>query len=108
VVHCEICDLNRDYCQHGHEDREAVKAGQRRDAAAAVPLLRISPARLAHFPGCPHKGDDPDYSQWGELDTPNAWALLGAGQQLPATGGEVPSLVAVGRCRDCEDHGPWN
>lgn len=70
-------------------------------------VLRISPTGVAHFDGCPHKGDDPDYSRWGELDTPGAWQRLGNGEKLTATGGDRPDLVARRRCMDCAGHGPW-
>ena len=69
--------------------------------------LLVSPSNIAHFPQCPHKGDDPDYTRWAEIDTPNAWQRLGNGEQLPATGGARPDLIAMARCQDCIDHGPW-
>jgi hypothetical protein len=62
---------------------------------------------MAHFAGCPHKGDDPDYSRWAKLDVPSAWQRLGNGEKLQATGGEHPKLIAGSRCQDCESHGPW-
>jgi hypothetical protein len=31
----------------------------------------------------------------------------GNGEQLPATGGQSPSLTATDRCKDCVSHGPW-
>jgi hypothetical protein len=62
---------------------------------------------MAHFPGCPHKGDDPDFHDWGKLDIPKAWQRLGNGEHLPATGGERSDLVAISRCQTCLSHGPW-
>jgi hypothetical protein len=76
-------------------------------ATAAAGELLISRNGMAHFPGCPHKGDDPDYKRWATLDTPRAWERLGNGEQLHATGGERPDLVATSRCQDCVSHGPW-
>ena len=91
--------MDRDSCEHGLAER-------RRAASADASRLLISPNNMAHFPECPHK-DDSDYSRWAELDTPHAWERLGSGEQLPATGGARPDLVATTRCRDCVDHGPW-
>jgi hypothetical protein len=62
---------------------------------------------MAHFPGCPHKGDDPDFSYWGSLDLPQAWQLLGNGEHLLATGRKRSDLVATSRCQTCLGHGPW-
>jgi len=52
----------------------------------------ISPSGIAHIPQCPHKGDDPDYSRWAEIDTPDAWQRLGNGEHVRATGGSCPDL----------------
>jgi hypothetical protein len=101
AVYCELCDLDRDSCPHGLADRRA-ESGRR------VPRLLISPSNQAHFPGCPHKGDDVDYSDWGELDTAEAWQRLANGEHLPATGGARRDRIAIARCRDCVDHGPWS
>jgi len=100
MAYCELCDMDRKFCEHGLADR-------RRSAATIVRELLISPNGMAHFPGCPHKGDDPDYSHWASIDTPGAWGRLGNGEQLAANGGSCSSLVARTRCRDCVDHGPW-
>jgi hypothetical protein len=100
MAYCELCDMDRQFCEHGLAER-------RRYAAAIVPKLLISPNGMAHFPGCPHKGGDPDYDRWAELDMPRAWERLGNAEQLPATGGKSPSLIATTRCQDCVSHGPW-
>ena len=100
VAYCELCDMDRAYCVHGLAERRAT-------ASVGVTSLLISPRGMAHFPGCPHKGDDPDYSDWAELDVPRAWERLGNGEQLRATGGARPDRVASARCEDCVDHGPW-
>jgi hypothetical protein len=92
--------MDREFCEHGLMDR-------RGSAVTNVRELLISPAGMAHFPGCPHKGNDPDYSHWASIDTPRAWERLGNGEQLAATGGICLGLVATIRCRDCADHGPW-
>jgi len=98
VVYCEQCDMEREFCQHGLDDK--------RPRAATGELL-ISPNGMAHLPGCPHKGDDPDFSGWAELNLPDAWQRLGNGEQLQATGGQRLDLVAKSRCRDCVSHGAW-
>lgn len=100
MAYCELCEMEREFCVHG--------MGDRRETAMAVAVeLLISPNGMAHFPGCPHKGDHPDYSRWAELNVPGAWQLLGNGEHLPATGGKNPGLVATSRCQDCVGHGPW-
>jgi len=100
VPFCDLCEMDRSYCVHGlGEHRRAV--------SASVSTVLVSPSGIAHFPQCPHKGDDPDYSRWAEIDTPNAWERLGNGDQLSATGGSCPDLIVKGRCLDCIDHGPW-
>ncbi len=86
VAYCDLCEMDRSYCVHGLAER-------RRGASASAPTLLISPNNIAHFPRCPHKGDDPDYSRWGEIDTPNAWQRLGNGEQLT----QQPDHVAVAR-----------
>ena len=96
---CEIDDLPLAQCEHGLKVRQVARA--------QVSVLQISPAGYAHFPGCAHKGDDPDMSRWAELDTPGSWTRLANGEQMPATGGARPDLVATTRCLDCVDHGPW-
>ena len=92
--------MDRAYCEHGRADRPHAAS------ATAVKLL-ISPNSMAHFPGCPHKGDDRDFGRWAELDAPDAWARLGSGEHLRATGCNRPSLIAETRCRDCVERGPW-
>jgi hypothetical protein len=100
MAYCERCDMDRAYCEHG--------LAEKRQAAITAPVkLLISPSGMAHFPGCPHKGDDPDYDRWAELETPGSWARLGNGEHIRATGGNRPDLVAAARCRDCVQHGPW-
>jgi hypothetical protein len=87
MAYCELCDMDHEFCEHGLTDRRA-------SAAAITRQLLISPNGMAHFPGCPHKGDDPDYSRWATLDTSRAWERLGNGERLEATGGEHSSLIA--------------
>jgi hypothetical protein len=100
MADCELCEMDREFCEHGLAERRRADTQVDRE-------LRISPRGMAHFPGCPHKGDDPDYRRWATLDTPRAWERLGNGEQLLATGGERPGLVARSRCQDCVSHGPW-
>ena len=100
MAYCDLCEMNREFCEHG-------LAEQRRAVTAVAGELLISPNGMAHFPGCPHKGGDPDYSRWAKLDTPRAWERLGNGEPLQATGGERLDLVGRSRCQDCVSHGPW-
>lgn len=100
MTYCDLCEMDLNYCEHGLAER-------RQSASVHSTILLISPSKMAHFPGCFHKGDDQDYSRWAELDTPQAWQRLGNGEQLPATGGNRPELIAETRCPDCEAHGPW-
>jgi hypothetical protein len=48
--------------------------------------LLISPNGMAHFPGCPHKSDDPGYGRCAEFDTPRAWERLGNREHVQAAG----------------------
>lgn len=93
MAYCDLCELDREFCEHG-------LAEKRRNAAAGASGLLISPSGIAHFSGCPHKGDDRDYSRWAALNVPRAWERLGNGEQLQATGGRRPGLTATDRCRD--------
>jgi hypothetical protein len=101
MAYCERCETERAYCEHGLAERRQAAS------SSAASLLLISPRGMAHFPGCPHKGDDPDYDHWAELDTSGAWTRLSNGEQIRATGGNRSDLVAEARCRDYVDHGPW-
>lgn len=100
MAYCDLCELDREFCEHG-------LAEKRRNAAARASGLLISPNGIAHFSGCPHKGDDRDYSRWAELNVPRAWERLGNGEQLQVTLGRRPGLTATDRCKDCVSHGPW-
>jgi hypothetical protein len=100
VLNNALCDMDREFCEHGLAER-------RRNAAATASGLLISPNGIAHFAGCPHKGDHDDYSRWAELNASRAWERLGNGEQLKATGGLNPGLTATDRCKDCVSHGPW-
>jgi hypothetical protein len=88
------------FCEHGLAQRRA-------ETVAKIDYLLISPRSMAHLPGCPHKGDDPDLSHWAELNTPGAWQRLANGESLIATGGARPDRMATHRCSDCVEHGPW-
>lgn len=100
MTYCELCELLLDHCPHG-------ATAARNDRMASSRLVLVSPTGTAHFPGCYHKGDDPDFSQWGEIDGPGIWQRLGNGDKIPVTGGSNMRLVARGRCEHCIDHGPW-
>ena len=73
MAHCDLCEMDRAFCEHGLAER-------RRNATATATGLLISPSGIAHFAGCPHKGDHQDYSKWGELNAPRAWELPGNGE----------------------------
>lgn len=96
---CELCDLDREQCEHGLAERQAQA---QRHAG-----LRVSPRGIAHFDGCPHKGDDHDYERWGELPDPSAWQRLGNGEHPEVQDGRGERLVVTARCADCVEHGPW-
>jgi hypothetical protein len=100
MAYCEHCDMSRESCPHGVAERPAA-------TAPSASFLRISPRGMAHFPGCSHKGDDPNLDNWATLDVPEAWQRLGNGEHLHATGGERRDLVAISRCQTCMNHGPW-
>jgi hypothetical protein len=87
VAYCDLCEMDRSFCVHGLEDR-------RQAASSNASALLVSPRGMAHFSGCPHKGDDRDYSRWAEITSPNAWQRLGNGEELQATGGSNPDLIA--------------
>ncbi len=100
MAYCELCDLERVYCEHGRQDRKE-------EESAVVQELWISRTNMAHFPRCPHKEGDSDYSGWATLNTPGAWQRLANGEKLPATGGARPDRIATTRRLRCIDHGPW-
>lgn len=92
---CERCDLPVGQCEHTRAPK--------RQAQPEPDLILISPREMAHIPGCPHKGDDPDYSNWAEIrNIPRAWERIGNGEALDATGGANKNLQAKIRCKDCE------
>ena len=98
---CPLCETPLNFCEHGLQTKQ-------KERAASATLL-ISPRGMAHFAGCPHKGqDDDDFALWAELDTLGAWVRLGNGEKMRATGGQRMDLVASSRCRDCVGHGPWS
>jgi hypothetical protein len=75
LAFCELCDMECEFCEHGLVER-------RTRVVAISRLLLISPNGMVYFSGCPHKGDDPDYRRWAELDmrrarndweTANSW-----------------------------------
>lgn len=96
---CEIGELEQGTCEHSYKTERT-----RRSIGA---LILISASSQAHFDGCPHKGDDPNMSNWGELETENAWMQLGNGEHLQANRGQRPDRIATSRCRDCIEYGPW-
>lgn len=97
---CELCELPLEHCTHGRK-----AAGDARLAAAT--LIQVSPTGTAHFPGCSHKGDDPDFSKWGEIEGTGTWQRLANKEEVPATTDGRRKLVAKRRCEHCVEHGPW-
>lgn len=89
MAYCDLCEMDREFCEHGLAER-------RRNAAATASGLLVSPNGIAHFAGCPHKGDHQDYSRWAELNARRAWERLGNGERLRATGGPQPSPCSCG------------
>ena len=73
---------------------------------SAVVVL-VSPQDYAHFPGCPHKGADPDMSMWGKISEPGAWDQLRDGREMTAVFAGWTETKAWRRCKDCVAHGPW-
>ncbi|MGY1812856.1 hypothetical protein [Blastococcus sp. SYSU D00820] len=100
-LRCDRCDLPLAYCVHGKQATDAARA-------ARVEWLEVSPARVAHYPGCPHK-DDTDFTRWGRIEqqAPRAWERIGNGATVASDAGARVGLEAVSRCRDCLGHGPW-
>src|SRR3954447_24920764 len=90
---CDLFDLDRSMCVHGTAER-------RRTREPVGPVL-ISPRGYAHLEGCMHNTES-DFTTWGVIDTPDPWHRLGNGEQLAATGGGNPRLIARERCRTCE------
>ena len=99
-VRCELCDLPLTQCEHGRPAPPRPSVPQQ---------LEVSPAHKAHFPGCPHKGDDEDLSRWGLITTGTAaaWQALGNRQVVATNAGSRVGLIANGRCTTCDDHGAW-
>jgi hypothetical protein len=96
----DTCEMDRQYCEHGLEERRGA-------SSAVVSELPIAPSGKAPFPGCPHKGDHPDYSRRATLETPRAQERQANGENLGGTGGGRPDLIATARRKDCVDYGPW-
>jgi alkylated DNA nucleotide flippase Atl1 len=75
---------SRSYAGHGRRFPEMSRGEPHSSeltqpsTAASTTRLLISPRGIAHFPECPHKGDDPDYNDWQNLTcrTPGgAWEM---------------------------------
>ena len=96
---CDLCELPLEHCPHG------VKTAKDARVAGAT-VIQVSPTGTAHFLGCFHKGDDPDFSKWGEIEGAGTWQRLANKEQVPVTSG-VMRLTAKRRCDHCVDHGPW-
>ena len=88
-----------------NQSRSRRGAGPGQSVIMSASIILISPAHMAHWPGCHHK-DDNDFSRWGTLNTPDAWQRLGNGEHLAANGGARPGLVATRRCGYCVNHTP--
>ena len=69
-------------------------------ANLAVGLVYVSKTGIAHLPGrCMHQLKK--NLAWGIIDQRGAWEAIGKGQQIQATGGRRPELVATSRCSAC-------
>jgi len=80
---CEIDGLLLSECEHGLKER--------RRKARLNAIVQVSPKKVAHLEGCMHKGDDEDFTKWGEINAPGAWIHLC--QTMPLDGGVVSDLV---------------
>ncbi|CCH34981.1 hypothetical protein ABZ816_20680 [Actinosynnema sp. NPDC047251] len=91
---CARCELLVGQCEHTRTT--AARRANPHD------LILISPARVAHLPGCHHNNPADFVKNWAEITgDPRAWERIGNGIPVPATGGAAPGLVAVRRCDDC-------
>lgn len=99
VVWCELCDLDRSTCVHGLRDQQLTRERHG--------VLLISPRGMAHFEGCPHKGEDPGFERWGRLTEQGLWQRLGNGERIATVDSSGRELIVVARCCDCIEHGPW-
>ena len=91
MAFCDLCEMDREFCEHGLAER-------RQNAAATASGLLISPKGVAHFAGCPHKGDHQDYRRWADPRATRAGKRRKR-EQLRATGGQSPGQAATDRCR---------
>jgi hypothetical protein len=95
------------WCElHQMENCDHLTVPARNPARFETAMVRISPRGMAHFDGCSHKGDDPDYSRWAELRTPRAWADIRNGDITSVTRDDGVAIKVTGLCRDCDDSGP--
>ena len=104
---CDLCDLEFDQCLHG--------LAEQKSRTLFKVVVQVAPSHVAHLPGCAHKGEDEDFSKWGEITDDGAWVHLC--QTMPADGGMVSDLVTnsgsvIGLeishvCKDCRAHGIW-
>ena len=75
--------------------------------ADSADVVLVSPQDYAHFPGCPHKGADPDLMMWGKISDPGAWEKLRYGRELTAVFAGWTETKAWQLCKTCDAHGPW-
>jgi len=100
-AYCERCDLPLDQCWHGLEESKKRKF--------ANSVVQVSPNNVAHLEGCAHKGEDEDFTKWGEITTENAWKHLcqtmplsgGVASDLVTNAGAVIGLQVTHVCKDC-------
>ncbi|PJI93558.1 hypothetical protein CLV34_2134 [Luteimicrobium subarcticum] len=82
-----------------HELADAIAAA--RPAAPVNAVVEVSPARVGHLPGCPHKGDA-DRSRWGRVLRPGAWRDLCNGSTVVTDDPTmIEGLTAKAACKDC-------
>jgi len=98
MAYCDLCEMDRGFCEHGLRER-------RRNAAAIADGLLISPNGTSTSRAATIKAMI-RITAGGPGLTRHAPGL-GNGEQLAATGGQSPGLIARTRCQDCVSHGPW-
>ena len=64
-------------------------------------VVYVSPSHVGHLAGCFHKGNDEDFSRWGEVTRPGAWQDLRNGRAVAADSGARVGLVANEACKSC-------
>ncbi|MFI8523078.1 hypothetical protein ACIGB8_01435 [Promicromonospora sukumoe] len=72
-----------------------------RPSSTDTSVVHVSPEKVGHLPGCMHKGEDEDYTRWGEIHAPGAWQDLRNGRRLLTDHGAVIGMAATRACKSC-------